>query len=189
MNLKGLTLAEIGAVVCRRLSDAGVEAVVVGGSSVTIHVPAVYTSNDIDLALISGFNRNKAAKALKELGFRESGRDFVHPDSPYAIDLVAEIPYVDQRPIRDFCTVTTPAGPVRTYYLEDAIADRIAAWVHWSDSQSLKVAESALAASHEKIGGDRLSAAIAAIEAGDKRREERLRLARSRLSKIVGSVV
>jgi hypothetical protein len=188
MNLSGLTLAELGAVIYGCLRNAGVEAIVVGGSAITIHVPAVYTSNDIDLALISGFNRNKVVKALEGLGFRESGRDFAHPETPYTIDLVAETPYVDRRPILEFCTVETSAGPVRTYYIEDAIADRIAAWVHWSDSQSLRVAERALTASKDTIRTDRLSAAIGAIESGDPRSSQRLELARGRISKIARSM-
>lgn len=173
--------------VYQRLHDAGIESVVVGGSSVTIHVPAVYTSDDIDLALISGFNRSKAARALGELGFRESGRDFVHPQTPYTIDLVAETPYVDQRPIREFCTVRTPAGPVQTYYVEDAIADRVAAWVHWSDSESLAVAEKALAASQTTVDAGRLAAAVSGLEPGDRPSVERLQLARRRLSRIAGN--
>jgi len=188
MNLTGLTLPEVAAIVYQRLREVGVESVVVGGSSVTIHVPAVYTSADIDLALISGFNRLKVARGLGEIGFHESGRDFVHPETPYTIDLVAETPYVDQRPIREFCTVKTTTGLVRTYCIEDAIADRIAAWVHWSDSESLDVAERAVAASREAIRAERLTFALNALETGDRRGTERLELARSRLSKIVGSV-
>ena len=189
MNLEDLTLAEIAAVVYRHLREVGVEAVVVGGSSITIHVPAVYTSADIDLALISGFNRSKVAKTLERLGFHERGRDFVHPGVPYTIDLVAETPYIDQRAIKDFATVHTSEGPVRTYYIEDAAADRIAAWVYWSDSESLDVAERALSAAAKNVERDRLAAALDAIEAGDRSSKDRLNLARGRLSKIVGSIL
>ncbi|HZY98199.1 MAG TPA: hypothetical protein VFE36_01365 [Candidatus Baltobacteraceae bacterium] len=75
-----------------------------------------------------------------------------------------DAPYVDQRSIR-----------------------RVAAWVHWSDSQSLNVAERALAASQKTIRSDRLISAIDSIETDDRRTAERLELARSRLSKLAGT--
>lgn len=133
MNLEGRSLAEVAAVVNRRLRESGVESVVVGESSVSIHVPQAYTSDHIDLALVTGFNRSKA-------------------------DLVAETPYVDQRPIREFCTIETAAG-----------------------------AQRALTVARKAVHNDRLSETLNAIETGDRRSSERLELARNRLSKIAGS--
>lgn len=186
MNLEDATLSEVAAIVYRCLRESGIEAVVVGGSAITVHVPDVYTSSDIDLALISGFNRSRAARALEDLGFQERGRDFVHPKSAFSIDLVAQTPYIDQRPIREFCTLETNAGPLRAYYLEDAIGDRVSAWVHWSDSESLKVAERALEPTRNRIDRKRLVTALDSIETGDRPSKDRLDLARAKLSTIIG---
>jgi hypothetical protein len=42
--------------------------VAVGGSAITIHVPHVYTSHDIDLAVINGARHRALQKALEESG-------------------------------------------------------------------------------------------------------------------------
>ena len=116
-----------GAAVATHLRIRGIEVVVIGGSAITSHVPDVYTSMDIDFAVTSGIDRRRIARALNELGFRKRGRVFVHPETVYALDFVAERPYIDQEPVYDFAEIHTPVGSVRVLHLEDAIADRIAA--------------------------------------------------------------
>ncbi len=151
MKFAGLSLVEVAAVVATHLRTRGIEVVIVGGSAITSHVPEVYTSSDIDFAVTSGLDRRKIARASSELGFRPRGRVFVHPDTVYALDFVADRPYIDQEPVYDFAEVHTPVGTVRVLHLEDAIADRIAAFSHWSDSQSLDAAERSLAAARDRL--------------------------------------
>jgi hypothetical protein len=146
-------------------------------------VPDVYTSHDIDLAILTGFDRPAVAKALRELDFAEDGREFVNPTTPYSVDLVAATPYIDQRPILEFDTIPTPAGPVRTYFIEDALADRIAAWLYWADSQSLELAERVAAAARSRILRDRLESSVGALSTGDRVTEERMRVAHDRLQR------
>lgn len=67
----------------------------------------------------------------------------------------------------DFASIETPVGSVRVYHLEDAIADRIAAFLHWSDSESLDVAERSARAARDRISRKRLDAALKALEFGD----------------------
>jgi hypothetical protein len=103
---------------------------VVGGSAITSYVPEIYTSKDIDFAAINGTSRRAFTEAVAPLGFRPQGRDFVHSNSQFTLDLVADTPYLDQRPITKFETIKTCCGSVRVYLFEDALADRIAAFLH-----------------------------------------------------------
>jgi hypothetical protein len=183
LNFQGQSLGEVAAAVSNHLRSHGIEVAVVGGSAITLHVPDVYTSHDIDLAILTGFDRPAAAKALRELGFSEDGREFVNPTTPFSVDLVAATPYIDQRPIRQFDTIPTAAGPVRAYFIEDALADRIAAWLYWADSQSLEVAERVASAARSRISQDRLESSLAALSTGDRVTEERMRVARDRLQR------
>jgi hypothetical protein len=74
MNLQGLTLAEVAAVVNEALRAEGIRVVVVGGSAITIHAPDVYTSYDIDLAVVTGIDRRAIARTLAKLQFRRCAR-------------------------------------------------------------------------------------------------------------------
>src|SRR5436853_2415561 len=120
MNFDAMSLVEVAAAVATHLKTHGIEVVVVGGSAITSHVPAVYTSVDVDFAVTSGINRRKITLALGKLGFQQHGRIFVHPGTPYSLDFVAERPYIDQEPVYDFAEIQTPFGTVRVLHLEDA---------------------------------------------------------------------
>lgn len=95
------------------------------GSAITTHVPHVYTSHDINFANPSDDPVRTIIAALKTLGFERRGRPFIHPDTIYTLDFVADTPSIDTRPIFDFVAIETAHGTVRVYSLEDAIADRV----------------------------------------------------------------
>jgi predicted nucleotidyltransferase len=181
LKMEDLTLPEVAATVATHLKQQGVEVVVVGGSAITAHVPDVYTSMDIDFAVTAGIDRRKISGALLDLGFKERGRVFASPETLYTLDFVADTPYIDQRAISEYVELRTSAGTFRVYRLEDAIADRIAAFVHWSDSESLDVAERAVAATKERTSWELIEAALSAIETLDADATARMELARSRL--------
>ena len=181
MNLEGRSLAEVAAFVCEHLRSSGFDAVVVGGSAITIHVPQVYTSFDIDLAVTNGARRHGFQKALEEIGFHACGRNYAHPDTVYTVDFVAETPYIDQHAITEFIEVQTSLGVVRTYRLEDALADRIAAFVHWKDGESLAVAERIVEAVPGKLTPTRLHESLAMIDASFPGAAQRVDFARKRL--------
>ncbi|HEV2439897.1 MAG TPA: hypothetical protein VGX97_07525 [bacterium] len=185
MKFTGLSLAELAAVVAGHLQSHGVEVVVVGGSAITLHLPDVYTSMDIDFAATSGIDHRRITLSLDELGFRRDGRVFVHPESPYAIDFVADRPYIDQRPVYDFAEIRTASGTVRVLHLEDAIADRVAAFLYWSDSQSLDVAERSVVAARDRLAWERLDASLDKLDTALPDAAQRMALARERLRRAV----
>ena len=184
MTFKSGTLLEVAAQASVALQRAGIRVAVVGGSAITSYVPEVYTSKDIDFAAVDGTSRRAFTQALAPLGFRPRGRDFVHPKSSFTLDLVADTPYVDQRPITEFETIKTRYGPVRVYSFEDAIADRIAAFLHWGDSQSLDVAEQALKARSSKTSWRRVTAALRKLDTSDPQAARRLTMALKRLRNV-----
>ncbi len=180
-----MSLVEVAATVATHLRTHGIEVVVVGGSAITLHVPEVYTSMDIDFAVTSGSDRRTIVRALGEIGFQQEGRIFVHPDTVYPLDFVADTPYIDQEPVHDFAEITTSVGSVRVYHLEDAIADRIAAFLHWSDSQSLDVAERSAAAARDHLTWERIEGALRRLDASTPDGVQRMTLARERLRRAV----
>ncbi len=183
MNLDGWSLADVAAAVEAQLRAYGISVAVVGGSAITIHAPSVYTSYDIDIAVTTGMNHRRIAEALAGLGFKSQGRSYANETTPYVVDVVADTPYVDQRPIHDFDRVQTLRGNVTVLKLQDAIADRIAAFLYWQDSQSLDVAERALTTAGTKIDWKTLAATLEKLEHGDDDTNQRFQLALETLSK------
>ncbi len=181
MSLRRGSLLEIAAQASANLEKAGIKVAVVGGSAVTAYAPELYTSKDIDFAAINGTSRREFGSAVAGLGFKPHGRDFVHSATPYTLDLVADTPYVDQRPIKEFQTLATRFGSVRVYKFEDAIADRIAAFLHWGDSQSLDVAERALRKRASTTNWRTVRQAVKKLDATLPEAARRLKLALKRL--------
>ena len=73
-------------------------------------------------------------------------------------------------------------------HLEDAVADRIAAFLHWSDSESLDVAERSAAAARDRLTWDRIDSALRKLDTRLPEGAQRMALARERLRRaIVGA--
>lgn len=163
------------------MSQSGIRVCVVGGSAITLHSPDVYTSHDIDLAVLTGIDRRAIETALSGLGYSREGRSYVHPRSSFTIDIVADTPYIADRPIKTYAEVETKLGPVRTLAIEDALADRIAAFLFWNDSQSLDVAERVCADRARDVRWHRLIDAFDALGATDTISAQKLAFATRRL--------
>ncbi|HEX5274624.1 MAG TPA: hypothetical protein VFW34_05050 [Candidatus Rubrimentiphilum sp.] len=179
--MKELALSELAATVASHLKRHGIDVVVVGGSAITAHVPDVYTSMDIDFAVTTGIDRRKISRALRDLGFHEQGRVYASPSTIYVLDFVADVPHIDQHAITEYVELQTAAGTFRVYRLEDAIADRVAAFIHWSDSESLGVAERTVKASKERTSWNRIESALSQIEILNADAVARMELAQARL--------
>ena len=85
----------------------------------------------------------------------------------------------------DFTELRTSAGSVRVLRLEDAIADRIAAFLHWSDSESLDVAERSIAAARDRLTWERVDTALRRLNTSTKENAQRMALARERLRRVM----
>lgn len=84
---KEMPVADLAALVCQRLADHGIEAVLTGGSVVTIYSDNEYASDDLDF--ISTARQKHIASAMATLGFKPAqGKHFEPPDT----DLFVEFP-------------------------------------------------------------------------------------------------
>jgi hypothetical protein len=84
-----MSRAEFGAYVCTALVNAGIDAVLSGGSCVSIWTEEMYVSNDLDF-ITSGYESNRQMEsALLQHGFErplKQNRYLTHPDSEYAVE-------------------------------------------------------------------------------------------------------
>ncbi|HEV2282237.1 MAG TPA: hypothetical protein VGX75_07580 [bacterium] len=110
---------------------------------------------------------------------------FCHPNCPYPVDIVADRPFIGEVPVYDFAEISTPSGNVRVLHLEDAIADRIAAFLYWSDSQGLDVAERSAIAARDRLASERVDASLRKLDTALPDAAQRMNLARERLRRAV----
>lgn len=181
MSFRNKTLVEVAAAVATHLRSRGIDSVVVGGSAITAYVPEVYTSLDVDFVTQEG--RRRVTEALAEIGFHLSGRVYINATTSYTVDIVGSYVSVDQRVVSDFVTIQTQLGDLRVLALEDALADRIAHWIHWSDNEALDVAERAIAAALDRIDKKKLMTSLESLSRPDTETRARYDLAMRRIAK------
>ncbi len=133
------SLEELAVVVSGALEKAGITATLSGGASVTLYSENEYQSFDLDF--VSSARIGALADALEALGFHRivGARQFEHDESPYYVEFppgplaFGETVVADS----DATTLQTSFGPVRIVTPTQVVMDRLAAYVHWHDRQSL----------------------------------------------------
>ena len=134
----------------------GISAVLTGGACVALHTDGTYASRDLDFVLQRLTSVTQLDTALGELGFRRDGNQYRHPDIPW---------YVEFPPgplaIGGDCSLhptRLTRGDLSVVALSptESCMDRLAAFYHWRDRQSLALA--VRVARHRVVDFRRISA-------------------------------
>lgn len=136
------TLAAVARAVAEALENARIRAVLTGGACASIHSGGVYVSEDLDFLIQSAPSQSAIDEAMAGIGFERRDAQYFHkktrffvefPAGPLGIGRDLEI-----RPIR---IRPTPTGStIRALSATDSCRDRLAAFYHWADRQSLGAA-------------------------------------------------
>jgi hypothetical protein len=134
------SLVTVAVVVGDALRRAGIGAVLTGGACASVHTRGEYSSVDADFIPLGEIERDQLDSTLSSLDFRRSGDRYVHPDiefyvefprGPLAIGADYQIRPIEYVSGRRRCL---------TLSATDSCRDRLAAFYHWNDRQSLGVA-------------------------------------------------
>jgi hypothetical protein len=132
-----MTQAELGAFVQSYLRQKQIEVVLAGGAAVAIYSNNKYVSKDLDLINIYGVNRRKIREAMLEIGFFEQGRYFRHPDSQFFVEFPPGPLAIGEEPVKQIIEKRLSTGTLKLISPTDCVKDRLAAYYHWGDQQSL----------------------------------------------------
>ena len=146
INWKKLKLSEFAELISRELSKNGINAVLVGGACVSIYSRNKYKSLDLDY--ISSASTEEIDKVLKNIGFsrKKVFRQYSNADCPFYIEFPpGPVSIGEEGPITKFVKL----GCITLLSSTDCVKDRLAAFIHWDDEQSLK--QALLVAKAQKI--------------------------------------
>jgi hypothetical protein len=146
------SLADVAAEVARALAAAGIKAVLTGGACATLYTKGEYQSSDLDFILQSSASQRQLDAAMEAVGFRRAADRYEHPEARFFVEFPAG-PLSIGADIA-IQPVEYAIGNVKIKLLSptDACRDRLAAFYHWRDRQSLETA--ALIARHNKVDLD-----------------------------------
>jgi hypothetical protein len=135
-----MTAEELAGLVCQALRDAGITVTLTGGACVTIWSYGKYVSHDLDFVEEGPVPRRRVRDVLEALGFTPQGRHFVHPDTAFFVEFPTGPLMVGDQRVQRVSERKTPAGKLRLLSPTDCVKDRLAAFFHWRDRQSLEQA-------------------------------------------------
>lgn len=141
------SVKQVAAAIADALSKAKIRAVLTGGACATIYSGGEYQSEDLDLILQASPTQGALDEAMAKAGFIRLKDHFEHPNTRYFVEFprgpLSIGSDVSVRPVQLL------VGRVSVILLSatDSCRDRLAAFYHWKDRQSLRVAV-AIAARH-----------------------------------------
>ena len=134
-SLRGVALA-----VGHALAEHGIRAVLTGGACASIHAGGSFQSDDLDFVLAGRVALGDLDRAMASIGFVRAANRYLHPSS----DFWVEFPRGPLAVGADLDVTTVEwkgrAGSALALSPTDSCRDRLAAYYHWNDLQSLDVA-------------------------------------------------
>lgn len=135
--VRDMTPAELAAHIATHLRARGIEVVLSGGACVMIHSEAAYVSYDLDFVDERFAGRSRIRAAMAEIGFEEENRYYRHPDAEYLVEFPGGPVAVGREPAVRIDELMLRTGRLRLLSPTDCVKDRLVAYFHWSDRQSL----------------------------------------------------
>lgn len=135
-------LADVAIAVGDTLRRSGIRAVLTGGACANLYSDGAYRSLDADFVLLAHSTTEALDRAMATLGFMRRKDRYVHPRLPFFVEFPrGPLGIGGDSQVRP---VLRGRGAQKTLALSatDACRDRLAAYYHWGDRQSLEVAVS-----------------------------------------------
>ena len=129
-------VSEIATLVSEALEKSGVGAVLSGGAAVSIYTNNAYVSRDLDF--VSSASLDRIGEVLSGLGFvKGEGRYFVHENTDFYIEFPSGPLAVGGDILTQWNQLETGAGTLQIITPSQCVMDRLGAFYHWTDPQSL----------------------------------------------------
>lgn len=127
------TREELAAIVVKKLADHKIDAVLVGGSVVSIYTNNKYVSNDLDF--ISPADQKRIGNAMSELGFTAEGKDFVHANSSFTVEFpTGPLAIGDDLPVIPEGSLKVSGVTIKMFSPTQSVMDRLT-WFYFSNDR------------------------------------------------------
>lgn len=136
-DFKTTSITELAAIVAEHLQRRNIEVVLVGGLAVEIYTENRYLTQDIDLVNTNYQSSKLLNNAMAELGFFKQGRVYVNATTEIVVEFPAAPLSVGDEIIIGISHIQVADKNLPILTVTDVIKDRLSAYLHWQDRQSL----------------------------------------------------
>ena len=132
---KDMSLGELAALIATELRKLKIDTVLTGGAVVSIYTANRYQSSDLDY--ISPNDHKDIEKALVGFGFEKKGRIFTHPDTDFYVEFPKGPLAIGGEVVEAEGEVIIEGRKLILLSPTQSVMDRLSAFYHWNDRQSL----------------------------------------------------
>jgi hypothetical protein len=143
------SLGAVAACVAGAMEKAGIEAVLTGGACASLYTRGAYQSSDLDFVLKTAVSRRTLDSVMASIGFHREGDHYRHPAAPYFVEFPAGPLGIGGDLSIEPVAYRVGKVSVPVLSATDSCRDRLAAYYHWNDRQSLMTAVAI--AKHRKV--------------------------------------
>ncbi|MCK5405824.1 MAG: hypothetical protein KAJ37_00155 [Candidatus Krumholzibacteria bacterium] len=148
-RLAEMLIGELAAYISSHLRGLGIDVILSGGSCVSIYSAGKYVSQYLDFIDTRFATAREVREAMLEIEFAPENRYFKHPHVDLLVEFPSGPPAVGKEPIGAINEIEFSTGVLRLLSPTDCVKDRLAAYYHWDDLQSLE--QAVLVAQSNKI--------------------------------------
>lgn len=134
------TLRDVIQAVSTTLRRHHIDAVLTGGACASLYSRGDYLSQDLDYIIRGPVTRPLLDRAMAEAGFRRTGAQYTHPRTTFFVEFPAGPLAVGDDDLVEPVEIRVGRVHVMALSATDSCRDRLAAFYHWNDFQSLRVA-------------------------------------------------
>lgn len=133
MSLKDFAIA-----VAQALKEKNIDVILTGGAVVSIYSEGKYVSKDADFLSVSDHQTIK--NAMLDIGFKNLGKDFYHDDCRFTVEFPGYELVIGDEPMKPEGKIKSGKFTLKLLSPTQCVMDRLAAFYHWKDRQSLEQA-------------------------------------------------
>jgi hypothetical protein len=160
------------------LDKHGIRGVLTGGACASLYTGGAHHSVDVDIILTGVVSRSELDVAMASVGFERRRDRYIHPRLPFFVEFPrGPLAIGSDHRIRPV-TYRRRGSRMLALSATDACRDRLAAFYHWNDRQSLGVA--VLIAARHRVGMSAIQRWSEGERALDRFEEFRVELKRLR---------
>ena len=119
---------------------AGIRGVLTGGGCASVQSGGIYTSRDLDFVLDGPTDQRTLDAALSAVGYVRRDDRYIHPRCPFWLEFPPGPLGIGSDTAIEPAVITVEGRRILALSPTDACRDRLAAFYHWDDRQSLDTA-------------------------------------------------
>ncbi|MBB3167725.1 hypothetical protein [Simiduia aestuariiviva] len=136
-DISQFSMLQLAGYIAQHLKARNIDVVLVGGLAVACYTYNRYLTKDIDMVDISYQSPRALQSAMNALGFQKKGRVFVSDETDIVVEFPSAPLSVGDEFITNHTEFQTAQGAIPILQAIDVVKDRLAAYFHWQDKQSL----------------------------------------------------